>query len=127
MARDDDREIVYVEREGGSIRPLLLGILLGTGLGLLFAPQSGEETRRQLNRRLRRVRALAEEKVGELSEKIGDTARRVTRDDDLDEDEEDEFEPVRAPSVRDDLERRLAEARARRRAAVKVDDGEQHA
>lgn len=127
MARDDDREIVYVEREGGSIRPLILGILLGTGLGLLFAPQSGEETRRQLNRRLRRVRALAEEKVSELSEKIGDTARRVSRDDEDEEEEEDDFEPVPVPSVRDDLERRLAEARARRRAAVKVDDGEQHA
>jgi len=127
MARDDDREIVYVEREGGSIRPLILGILLGTGLGLLFAPQSGEETRRQLNRRLRRVRALAEEKVSELSEKIGDTARRVREDDDDEEDEEDDFEPVPVPSVRDDLERRLAEARARRRAAMKVDDGEQHA
>jgi len=127
MARDDEREIVYVEREGGSVRPLLLGILVGAGLGLLFAPQSGEETRRQLNRRLRRVRALAEEKVSELSERIGDTARRVTREDDDEDEDEDDLEPARAPSVRDDLERRLAEARARRRAAKALDDEEQHA
>jgi hypothetical protein len=42
----DERGVVYVERESGSVKPVLLGLLLGLGLGLLFAPQSGEQTRR---------------------------------------------------------------------------------
>lgn len=110
MSRDPEREIVYVERESGSLKPILFGALLGVVMGLLFAPQSGEETRRVLKRRLRKVRALAEEKVGELSERItGEwdrpaAAREERRDD-----------------TRSELERRLSEARARRRAPVAED------
>jgi gas vesicle protein len=112
MAPDDERDVVYVEREGGSLKPILFGALLGVAAGLLFAPQSGAETRRALKRRLRQARALAEEKVGELSEKISGEWRKpeaVTRDEDRDE-------------VRSDLERRLAEARARRRKPAPDDE-----
>ncbi len=72
MSRDDERDVVYVERDGGSLKPILFGALLGLAAGLLFAPQSGAETRRALKRRLRKARALAEEKIGELSEKVSD-------------------------------------------------------
>jgi gas vesicle protein len=113
MSRDEEREIVYVEREGGSVRPILFGALLGLAVGLLFAPQSGEETRRQLRRRLRKARALAEEKVGELSERIsGEWAKPSRREE-------------RGDDVRTDLERRLAEARARRRAPAPADEDDE--
>lgn len=104
MARDDDREVVYVEREESSLKPILFGALLGVAVGLLFAPQSGEETRRILRRRLRKVRALAEEKVGELSDRLGERRRAAVDPE------------ARRAEVRSDLERRLAEARARRQA-----------
>jgi gas vesicle protein len=42
----------------------LTGIMLGTGLGLLMAPQSGSRTRRQL----RNMVEDAGERVGELAE-----------------------------------------------------------
>jgi gas vesicle protein len=110
MAHNEEREIVYVEREGGSVKPILFGALLGLAVGLLFAPQSGEETRRVLRRRLRKARALAEEKVGELSEKIsGEWKRPAGREE-------------RGDDVRSDLERRLAEARARRRVPTPADE-----
>jgi len=117
----DERGVVYVERESGSVKPVLLGLLLGLGLGLLFAPQSGEQTRRGLNRRLRKFRALAEETVDELSERFTGSHQVARGGDD-----EPEEEPVeRETSVRDDLERRLSAARARRRATA--EDEEQHA
>ena len=118
----DERGVVYVERESGSVKPVLLGLLLGLGLGLLFAPQSGEQTRRGLNRRLRKFRALAEETVDELSERFtGSHPVARGRNDELEEEE-----PVeRETSVRDDLEKRLSAARARRRATA--EDEEQHA
>jgi gas vesicle protein len=114
MARDSEREVVYVEREGGSLKPILFGALVGLAVGLLFAPQSGEETRRVLKRRLRKARALAEEKVGELSERItGEwAAPAATREE-------------RRDDARSELERRLAEARARRRAPVMADEDEE--
>ena len=115
MARDEDQEVVYVERDGGSIRPLLFGALLGLAVGLLFAPQSGDETRRALKRRVRKMRALAEEKVDELSERIGGDDPRPLRGRD-----------AKREDVRSELERRLSEARARRRApAPTVDDDEE--
>lgn len=114
MARDDEREVVYVEREGGAIKPILFGALLGLAVGLLFAPQSGDETRRALKRRLRKARALAEEKMGELSEKVSGEWRRpaVAPED-------------RREEVRSELERRLADARARRRAPAPADEDEE--
>ncbi len=115
MTRDDDeeREVIYVEREGSGVGPILFGALLGLAAGLLFAPQSGEETRRVLQRRMRRVRALAEEKFGELSDRVG-SERRPAAPTPREEREE----------VRDDLERRLAAARARRRGAPPPADEE---
>ena len=125
---DDDRRVVYVERGGSSVKALLLGALIGAGLALLYAPQSGEETRRGLKRRLRKVRAMAEEKVDELGERfsgrhsIPQAAEFSPGDemvtDDLD-DEDDVAPETAAPphrgGAREELERRLEQARARRR------------
>ncbi len=115
MARDEEREIIYVERGEGGLRPMLLGALVGLAVGLLFAPQSGEETRRGLKRRLRKARALAEEKVGELSERMSGEwgrDRKGRREDTRDE-------------VRSELERRLSEARARRRTTATAGEEEE--
>ncbi|MBK7714664.1 MAG: YtxH domain-containing protein [Gemmatimonadetes bacterium] len=116
MSRDDERDVVYVERDGGSLKPILFGALLGLAAGLLFAPQSGAETRRALKRRLRKARALAEEKIGELSEKVSDEWARPSPAPTAAE---------RRDEVRSELERRLAEARARRRAPEPADEDEE--
>ena len=113
--RDEEREVVYVEREEPSFKPIIFGALLGLAVGLLFAPQSGEETRRLVRRRLRKVRAIAEEKVGELSERITGEFKSPVRG---------RREELR-DDARSDLERRLAEARARRRTAGVVADEEE--
>ena len=126
MRRTQSPELVYVERSGdSSAKWLFWGALLGAGLALLYAPRSGEETRRLLQRRLWKLRAMSEEKLDELSQRFG--GGQGSLDDLADEDEEEADEeplprpqPARAaPSggARQELEHRLAEARARRRAA----------
>ena len=127
MSRYDDEDngrIIYMERESGSsIKALLLGALIGAGIALLYAPQSGEETRRGIKRRLRKMRAMAEEKVDELSQRFsGSGGSRPLPAEDVEdaEDEEDlesvaAGEPARGLSAREELERRLEQARARRR------------
>lgn len=122
MARyDDEDRVIYLERDSGSaIKTLFLGALIGAGLALLFAPQSGEETRRGIKRRLRKIRALAEEKVDELTQRFGGGEQNgeALADDDLDEDDLESVaagEPPRGLSAREELERRLEQARARRR------------
>ncbi len=69
MLNDDDR--------GGRTFAvgILLGALIGAGVALLVAPQSGEETRRIIRRRARSLAADAQDKV--LDVKL--EARRLQR------------------------------------------------
>jgi gas vesicle protein len=126
MRRSERPEVVYVERGGdSSAKWLFWGALLGAGLALLYAPRSGEETRRLLQRRLWKLRAMTEEKLDELSQQFA--GRPAPLDDLEDEEEEDEEPPARAQpprtasGARQELERRLSDARTRRRAAGAAD------
>ena len=116
MGKDhEERDVIVIERDGGTgFGAVLLGALIGLAAGMLFAPRSGEETRRMLSRRLEDAKDLAEdtvERVGEkLSERIGEAGPTRSK---------------RRTEARSDLERRLAEARARRRRVVEEDADEE--
>jgi gas vesicle protein len=119
MRRDKGREVVYVDRGGdSSAKWFLWGALLGAGVALLYAPSTGEQTRRSVQRRLRKLRAMAEEKLDEFSETVGSKRRQVM--DDLEERAMEAGDAVEEglESARSAVERRLADARARRRAAA---------
>lgn len=130
MARGKQgREVVYVERGGdASAKWLFWGAVLGAGLALLYAPRTGEETRRVLQRKLWKLRAVTEEKLDELAQQFS-SGRDALQD--LADDEDDDFDelaetptlrPRNAGSARDELERRLAESRARRRAVGDLEE-----
>jgi gas vesicle protein len=123
--RDHEREVLYVERGGDvSAKWFLWGALAGAAVALFYAPATGEQTRRGVQRRLRKLRAMAEEKMDELTEQLGDRRQRVedwiedaseafeSDDDEEFEDEDEESAPV---TPRAELEQRLARARSRRR------------
>jgi hypothetical protein len=129
--RHKDREVVYVERGDSSAKWLFWGAVLGAGLALMYAPRSGEETRRVLQRRLWKLRAMTEEKFDELAQQFGGPKESLRDLDEEDLDDEEPFEPREVPSVRgrpsgpsarEELERRLAEARARRRGVGDVEE-----
>jgi gas vesicle protein len=139
MARHDDDEVVYVREEGGSgVKWFLAGAALGGVLALLFAPHSGEHTRRIIRRKARDLRDFAEEGLEDLGERfeegkerVRDEAERVReavrdRVDDVRERASDARDAVRGAghTAREELERRLADARVRRRAAAVADDEE---
>jgi len=86
---------------GSAFGPFLLGVSLGAVLGFLFAPEPGVAARGRLSRRLRGLRGLAAEKAGELAQLL-----------ETPEAGEDEAPPATARAA---LERRLAEAKQRRR------------
>ncbi len=74
MARtdtDDDR--VIIERHSGStVGALLAGMAIGAGLALLFAPQSGTETRQLIRRRAKRARRVAADYATDLRDRASD-------------------------------------------------------
>jgi gas vesicle protein len=122
MRRNQRREIVYVERGDSSAKWLFWGAMLGAGIALLYAPSSGEETRRNVQRKLWKLRAMTEEKLDEISQQFGGAKDSLEglMDDEEGEDESDlddrSFqERSSTASPREELERRLADARARRR------------
>lgn len=133
MARDDEgREVVYLVREGDSpLKYLFVGAAIGAGLALLFAPADGEETRRQLGRRARQLRDMAEEGLDELEDRLTDGTQRL-RDrveetvDDVRTQASEVTEAVKSAgtTARQELERRLADARARRKGEV-VDEADE--
>jgi gas vesicle protein len=68
---------VVVERSEIGIGPFLLGIALGAGAALLFAPQTGEETRRGIARSARRAQDAAQDFVEDVSGTVQDKFREV--------------------------------------------------
>jgi gas vesicle protein len=127
--KQQQREVVYVERGGdSSAKWLFWGALLGAGVALLYAPSSGDETRRNLQRKLWKFRAMTEEKLDEITQQFGGAKESLQG---MLEDEEDEMdeEPGSGrytrgskPSPREELERRLADARARRRSPADLEE-----
>jgi gas vesicle protein len=104
------------DRDGGSALPwFLLGLGLGAGIALLLAPGTGEETREALKRRFKVLREGATERLEDAREAVAD-GMETLRDVVGAGDDEDAGE-AESGGVRADLERRLAAARARRRAA----------
>jgi gas vesicle protein len=129
MRRKQQREVVYVERAGDtSAKWLFWGALLGAGLALLYAPSSGEETRRNLQRKLWKLRAMTEEKLDELTQQFGgakESLEGMLEDEDELEEEGEEPELYGRSaklSPREELERRLADARSRRRSPADLEE-----
>jgi gas vesicle protein len=129
MRRKQRSEVVYVERGGdSSAKWLFWGALLGAGVALLYAPSSGEETRRNLQRKLWKLRAMTEEKLDEITQQFGGAKESFhgmleDEEDELEGEETSEFYNRSAkPSPREELERRLADARARRRSPADLEE-----
>ena len=123
---DDDDRLVVIEQHSAGAAPFLVGLAIGAGLALLFAPNSGEETRRQLRQRAIRARRAAEQVANEVTDTVTDTfhdaRRRVEERIDSARDAIDlkrrqvrrAVDAGRAAAVeaREELEQRIAESKA---------------
>jgi len=130
----DDEPYVIIERKSGGVGAFLAGLAVGAGIALLFAPQSGVETRRGLGRAARRVRKAAEDTVQGVTETVSDTyeSARQRVEEKIEEARgaiEMKREQVQramaagreaAQLAREELERRLAETKAAYNAGAQV-------
>src|SRR5689334_25192818 len=77
----DDEPYLVVERESASVGSFFLGLAIGAGVALLFAPQSGVETRRAVTRRARdardRARTLADDARTEVTRRVSEARGAV--------------------------------------------------
>ncbi|MFL5612069.1 MAG: YtxH domain-containing protein [Gemmatimonadaceae bacterium] len=123
---DDEEPYVVIEKQSGTLSSFFVGIALGAGLALLFAPQSGVQTRRGLQRRARRAQRAARQMANDVTDtvvdKFQDARRRV--EDQIDsarqaidmkkEQVQRAMEAGRAAAqqAREELERRIADTKA---------------
>jgi len=63
--------------EGKILASFLIGGILGAGLALLFAPQSGEKTRKDISKFTRRVKDDVREKAEDVVESIEDLVDKL--------------------------------------------------
>jgi gas vesicle protein len=123
---DDDEPYVVIEKQSGTLSSFFVGLAVGAGLALLFAPQSGERTRRDIQRRARRAQRAARRVATDVTDSVVDTfqdaRRRVEeRIDTARQAIEVKKEQVQrameagraaAQQAREELERRIAETKA---------------
>ncbi len=122
MSNQEDSPYIIVERDsGGSFGSFCLGALVGAGLALLFAPQSGEETQEEIRARAKKLRAAAEERMREAQLSIEGRLENVR------EGVESRVELVRdavqsgraaAEEARTDLEAKLKRTKAAAKAGI---------
>jgi gas vesicle protein len=136
MARkhEHDDDVVYVEKGGSPFIPFLWGAAVGAAVALLLAPTSGDELRATIGDRARRLKDLAVDKAGELEEDVEhgyerarakveeelDSARRYVDDTRHAAGDVVQAGKAAASTAREELERRLADARQVRRAGRKA-------
>jgi len=70
---DDEGPYVVIERSEPGIGTFVMGLAIGAGLALLLAPRTGEETRRDLQRRAKKIGDQAQDLVSEVTESVSNT------------------------------------------------------
>ena len=65
---------------GTTFLALITGAAIGAGLGLLYAPDSGEETRRKIGENARRAQEDLNKKYRETSSNLGSKANKAKGD-----------------------------------------------
>lgn len=78
----DGEPFVVIEREDSGISSFLLGVAMGVGAALLFAPRTGEDTRRLIGARARMAGDTVRDTVADVSDRVtaqaADVRDRVT-------------------------------------------------
>lgn len=123
---EDDEPYIVVEQRSSGVGPLLLGLVLGTGIALLLAPQSGAETRRLIRKKAEDAKDAVAGVVDEVAATVTDGLGRAR--DSVEEKLESARDAVElkkrqisravragrdaASEAREDLEFRIAETKA---------------
>lgn len=83
-AGDEEDDVMDDTRAGGArtfVAGLVIGALVGAGVALLFAPQSGADTRRMIRRRAKTLAHEAQDGYDGVKDRLRRARRRREPDD----------------------------------------------
>jgi gas vesicle protein len=122
MRDNGDQPYIVIERDsGGAFGTFVLGALVGAGLALLLAPQSGAETQEEIKEHALRLKSAAEDRVREAQRTLEDRLEQArTGVQGRVESVKDAVEAGRraAFEARDELEVKLERSKAAYRAGI---------
>lgn len=135
MRDQDDASYIVIERDSGAgVGSFVLGALVGAGLALLFAPQSGKKTQEEIREQAKKLRVAAGDRLVDAQKGLEsrlDTVRdEVQSRVEMVKDAVDSGRDA-ARSARTDLEGKLERSKAAYRAGIAAardvvdDDGEE--
>jgi gas vesicle protein len=123
MKNHEDVPYIVIDRgdSGAGVGSFVLGALVGAGLALLFAPQSGKETQEEIRAQAKKLREVAGDRLVDAQRGIEDRLESV-RDEvksrvEMVKDAVDSGRDA-ARSARSDLEEKLERSKAAYRAGI---------
>ncbi|MHA6278995.1 YtxH domain-containing protein [Salinimicrobium sp. CAU 1759] len=96
-------------KSGSTFLALLTGAAIGAGLGMLYAPESGEETRRKLGENARRTQDDLNKRYRETSSNLSQKAKKAKSDFELRLEETLSSASYKADEILSSLETKLDE------------------
>lgn len=65
---------------GNTLLALITGAAIGAGLGILYAPEKGEKTRKKLSKEANKARDKFEKQLKETTDHLGESAKKAKLD-----------------------------------------------
>ena len=68
-----------MSKTGNTILALVTGAAIGAGLGLLYAPESGDKTRKKISKNAKEAKRKLEKQINETSEQLSASAKQAKK------------------------------------------------
>jgi len=68
-----------MSKTGNTILALVTGAAIGAGLGLLYAPESGDKTRKKISKNAKEAKRKLEKQISETSEQLSASAKQAKK------------------------------------------------
>ncbi|MFI8377790.1 YtxH domain-containing protein [Leeuwenhoekiella sp. NPDC079379] len=102
-----------MSKTGNTILALITGAAIGAGLGLLYAPESGDETRKKISKNAKEAKKKLEKQISETSENLTASAKQAKKSFDAKLEDTLKTASTKADDILVTMERKLEELRSK--------------
>ncbi len=108
-----------MSKTGNTILALITGAAIGAGLGLLYAPESGDKTRKKISKNAKEAKKKFEKQIQETSEHLSASAKQAKKSFDTKLEDTLKTASSKADDILVSMEKKLEELRKKNASASK--------